>query len=172
MDFRFTPLSQHSLDEIQADLLVVPFFQNERPLRGLGGLVDWRLHGKLSHWLLSGALTGAFAEKTLTPSPTLRAGRLLLVGLGLSESFDAELARQACKLIGQSLEDAGVATVALSLPGRSVPRLNAELALRCWIDAAPQGRLAEMSVIETSEAHRELTALIELLRRQQASPLA
>ena len=43
----------------RVDLGVLPIFEDERPLQGLAGLVDWRMGGSLSALLRAGFCTGA-----------------------------------------------------------------------------------------------------------------
>src|SRR5438874_9265009 len=49
------------------EALVLPFFSDERPLRGAAGLCDWRLCGRLSRLLASGRVQGQWGETTLYP---------------------------------------------------------------------------------------------------------
>lgn len=67
--------------------LVATCYQNERPLQGLAGLLDWRLHGAISSALRRGALSGAAGECVYLP--ITRGDRLfhvLLLGMGHSGS--------------------------------------------------------------------------------------
>lgn len=72
-----------ALDSLDDELLVLCAFADERPLRGLTGLVDWRLCGALSRWFIDGFATGELGERILYPCR----GRLphrgvVLLGLG------------------------------------------------------------------------------------------
>ena len=49
------------------EALMLPFFADERPLRGAAGLCDWRLCGRLSRMLHAGRVRGAWGETTLYP---------------------------------------------------------------------------------------------------------
>jgi hypothetical protein len=171
--YDFTAASTRGLDELQTQLIVLPFFSDERPLRGATGLVDWRLCGALSRKLMSGYIQGSFGEKALlTTPPKLQADGLLLVGLGESSGFSARIAENACFLIGDALTEAKVSTAALALPGRSIGLFTALEAMQIWLacsDAALD--LEELSVIEEAAAHRSLDSLLDGLRRQAESPL-
>jgi len=71
------------LNEIQG--LAVAFFENERPLAGLCGLLDWRFHGIISEHLRSGALSGRVGECIYMPcSQNGITYHLLLAGAGSS----------------------------------------------------------------------------------------
>ena len=70
--------------------IVATLYQNERPLSGLAGLLDWRFQGVISQRLRSGAITGQSGECTYFP--VVRNGivyHLILVGAGNSESAGA-----------------------------------------------------------------------------------
>src|SRR3954465_8128541 len=65
--------------------MVASFHENERPLQGLAGLLDWRLDGEISRFLRAGGLSGRPGECAYLP--VTHAGRTLhvvLVGAGRS----------------------------------------------------------------------------------------
>lgn len=67
---------------------VTLLFENERPLQGLAGLLDWRFQGALSQKLKSGFVTGKEGECTYLPIE--RNGtvyHLILLGGGPVSSF-------------------------------------------------------------------------------------
>ena len=55
------------LDRLSSELLVVPFFEGERPLRGPAAQVDWRSCGLVSEQIGRGALAGQSGEVLLLP---------------------------------------------------------------------------------------------------------
>ena len=72
-----------SVVEAPADTILVPVPEDERPLRGDAGLVDWRLCGLISAQLRSGYVSGQLGEAALLPGARpLSPSRLLLVGTG------------------------------------------------------------------------------------------
>ena len=173
ISYDFVAASMESLDELQTELMVLPFFADERPLTGAAGLLDWRLCGALSRKLMAGYLSGNFGEKGMLASPPkLKADALLLVGMGSSAEFDARVAKNACALISDTLCQASISTAALVLPGRSLDLVPALDAMQLWL-ATAQGDspLEELSIIEKAEEHRALSALFDGLRRQAESPL-
>lgn len=171
--YDFVAASLRSLDELQAEVLVLPFFSDERPLRGPAGLIDWRLCGALSRKLLAGYLDGHFGEKGMVAAPSkLKVDGVLLVGLGPSSSFDFSTAARSCSLIADALRQSRVSTAAVALPGRSLGRITALQAMQRWLEASPENdTLQELSIIEHAEDHRALVRLFDGLRRQAESPL-
>ena len=81
-------LSTRGVDLQDCDVLVVGLFEDERPLKGPRGWIDWRLNGRLSHLLIQNRLTADWKETTLIPSQGRIAPRMiLLVGLGKARGY-------------------------------------------------------------------------------------
>lgn len=79
--------ADRALFEGQLQGMILSCHENERPLRGLAGLLDWRFQGALSHGLRAGVLTGKAGECAYVP--VARAGKtyhLILVGCGQMDS--------------------------------------------------------------------------------------
>jgi hypothetical protein len=75
------------LDEKDPGLLICSIYEDERPLKGAAGLLDWRLHGFLSRFVLSGRISGNQSEFVYVPVShhgSLR--HVLIVGLGSREN--------------------------------------------------------------------------------------
>jgi len=70
-------------EALDHETLLLGFFSDERPPKGYGGFLDWRLNGAISHELAAGRISGSFAEKFAFAFPTrVRVSRLVLFGLG------------------------------------------------------------------------------------------
>jgi hypothetical protein len=170
--YDFVAATSRSLDELQTEVIVLPFFTDERPLCGAAGLVDWRLCGALSRKVMAGYLDGQFGEKAFVAAPgKLKSDALLLCGLGPSNAFGGAVAEQASAAIAETLADAQVSTAAIALPGRSMDLLPALQAMQLWLATSPGEALEEVTIVERSEEHRALQALVDGLRRQAESPL-
>src|SRR5438105_14906128 len=92
MDLSFYPLTLEALDQAQAESLCLFVGEDERPLRGLAGLVDWRLAGGLSKFLKSGFVTGKSGDALLTMAgPRLGFDKLFIFGMGPSGQTEDEL---------------------------------------------------------------------------------
>lgn len=144
------------------EALVLPFFEDERPLRGAAGLVDWRLCGRLSRLIgAGGRVSGAANEVTLYPGGRVVFPRLLLVGLGRSDAFDENTARRAADDIATAVTKLGVQRVALSLPGRSIGRLSARRALEIYLEVADKhdGHPPDLYVVESVAGQKEAADL-------------
>lgn len=134
MELQFVPLELARWDEaVSADVVVAPIWTDVRPLRGAAGLLDWRLCGRLSHWLREGRLDGSTGEKLLVPTTRLPWRAILLVGVGQLADFSELRYREALSLIMDTLRRMNVSSAALSLPtsdaGPVGPRRALQLAL-------------------------------------------
>jgi hypothetical protein len=100
------------------DALLLFVGEDERPLLGTAGYVDWRLCGQLSRLLQAGFFTGAAGDSLLLPSDgRLPPGRVFVLGLGRRDTLDA---RRLATLLGDAarvLTRAGAQSVALEVPG-------------------------------------------------------
>jgi hypothetical protein len=70
-------------ERVSADLMVVGFSPDDRPLRGSAGRADWRLCGELWGLVTSRKLNGALGQAALlSAAGSLRSPLLLVLGLG------------------------------------------------------------------------------------------
>lgn len=156
------------------EALVLPFFSDERPLRGAAGLVDWRLCGRLSRMLQSGRVRGALGEATLypppsTPSRRIPFPRLVLFGLGPQAEAGEALAERASRALASVVAGLGLERVAVVPPGRSTGRLGARRALELLVaalgetqaQAAPTA-LRHLIVVESAAGMKEAADLARL----------
>ena len=137
------------LDEVQGDLLVLGVHEDERPLRGLVGLADWRLCGFLSRIFQRGLATGRFGERVLCPSQgRLEHRSLLLFGLGPEAEHRTDRVLRAAEEAFGVCAGLGARTVTCGLFGLERLTSPAELtaaALRRLVDA--QGWLEALTIV-------------------------
>jgi hypothetical protein len=101
----------------KCDILVTGFFQDERPLKGSTGWVDWRLNGMLSQFLMEKRLTGDWQERTLIPSQGRVMPRMiLLLGLGKVKEYSYLRMRELSPYLLEILKKLNTSNVCLSLP--------------------------------------------------------
>jgi Cytosol aminopeptidase family, N-terminal domain len=114
------PLTLDALDPLKVDTLCLFVPQDERPLGGAAGFVDWRLCGQLSRLLVDGFFQGTRGESLLLPSSgRIGAPRLVVLGIGPGgEALHGGVLRSALSQAADVLNRARVDSVALELPGR------------------------------------------------------
>jgi hypothetical protein len=165
MEFRFVAPNLRSLDTTGAELLACAIWQDERPMRGVAGLLDWRLAGALSQLGRRGLLIGELGEVVFVPGrPRLAFEKLLVFGLGARSGFGEGTFRRVVSHLLRALEGLRVRRAVVELPGRGDGILDAEraceLVLECiggsdahdawWLVEPPdaQRRIAERALDE------------------------
>ncbi|HZA49766.1 MAG TPA: M17 family peptidase N-terminal domain-containing protein [Myxococcaceae bacterium] len=108
-----------ALDGIDALCLFVG--EDERPLRGTAGYVDWRMCGALSRVLQDGFFTGAQNDSLLLPtSGRFPMWRIFVIGLGRKQALTPDVLARALGKAAETLQRAQVQSVALEIPGEGV----------------------------------------------------
>jgi len=107
-----------ALDALEGvDALCLFLGEDERPLEGLAGFVDWRLCGALSRLLLQGFFTGKKDDQLLLPAEgRLTLARIFVVGVGRAQKLDPVHLGEALTAAGEMLRKAGMRSVALPIP--------------------------------------------------------
>ncbi len=110
-------LSTEEIDVQECDVLVTGFFQDERPLKGSSGWMDWRLNGMLSRFLIEKRLTGDWQETILIPSQGRVMPRMiLLLGLGKVREYSYLRLRAISPYLLETLKKLNISNICLSLP--------------------------------------------------------
>ena len=161
-----------ALDMVSAEVVACAIWQDERPFRGLAGLLDWRLAGRLSALAKARFLTGERGEVLLVPSqcggrPKLTFDKLLLVGLGPRASFNDDVARMGFERLQSTLAGLAVKKAVVELPGRSHGEMDAARAADLLAERS--ATLEQVwTLVDTEEAEAMVSK--KLLRRADAGP--
>ena len=153
-----------ALERARADLVVVPLFDDERPLQGGVGRVDWRLCGQLSSLVAAGRLTGTPGEAALLVAfGGLAAPRLLVLGAGPRDRFDVGAFEALVRSAAQRATALGVASVALPLSAEFAGQAGRALgAAAAALAEAPDGASLRLLLLVARE---EVVRTADLLRR-------
>lgn len=113
--------SSSPADKVDAEILVLSFFEDERPLRGASGLVDWRMNGALSRQIMDGTASGREGESLLMSTDgRISAPRLLLFGLGDSKAFDGRSFQGLLSQFVRTIAGLKLTRLAVTIPGSSL----------------------------------------------------
>jgi len=177
VNFEIAKPSLPAMDELSHDTLVLAHFADERPLRGVGGLVDWRLNGRLSKMILEYNLTGAWGEQLLYPQQErLPFGKVLYFGLGDREKFGSTRFKEITNRMLCTLMRLGVWSFATVLPGREVlkmvPRQQIDLWLgelqKVFLSSKYHGLEYQITFLEPTEVQQEIREPLTTFARQHA----
>jgi len=110
-------LSDEGIDLQECDVLVTGFFRDERPLKGSSGLMDWRLNGTISRFLIEKRIAGDWKETTLIPSQgRIMSRMILLLGMGNVNEYSYLRLREIFPYLLETLMKLKTSHVCLSLP--------------------------------------------------------
>lgn len=102
------------IKKLETGALIVGFFEDVRPLKGLAGELDWLLCGSLSSLILSKRLRGALGDVALlTSQEKLPTQKIFMIGLGPKASFTSSAAHSAADAAAACVLGAGVTKAAM-----------------------------------------------------------
>jgi hypothetical protein len=154
VELRFVPPALRRLDLAATEVLVGSLTENERPVRGLAGLLDWRLNGRIASLLASGFATGKLGEVLLIPGkPRLPFDKVILFGLGQTANFGDRTYREVVERILSTLEQLRARSAVVELPGRHFNAIRPEAAASVLLECAAERPDHDLwTLVESTEA--------------------
>jgi hypothetical protein len=144
VDLLFLEPDLRALDGAGAELLACAAWSDERPMRGLAGLLDWRLAGRLSALAKDGFLKGDLGEVLLVPGrPHLPFEKVLVFGLGPRATFGDDAYREVALHMLRVLRGLHVRRAVVELPGRGAEAIDAERATELLFACAGEAEEAD-----------------------------
>lgn len=111
--FSFT---SQPIDKIVCELMLLLHFEEDVPLQGNLGVVDWRINGRLSHLLKNQRFSGKAREMVLMPAERrFRSDKLIVMGLGPQAGFHEDHVSQVIDYILETSKNMQAAQICLSL---------------------------------------------------------
>lgn len=174
MDIHFKVPDLRRLDTLRCEAMAIGVFEDERPMRGALGLVDWRLCGAVSRLLTTGRLAGTRGERLLLSSRRrLPFDKIFLFGLGTRKELDPGCFEEAVRAMFDTLSDARIRSAVLALPGRTNGLLGPKEAMERFLSLAEgRGDPDEITLIEDAEAQKTMAPLVEQARRRARAEVA
>jgi hypothetical protein len=138
MELQVGELALESLDTADVEAAALFIVDEDRPLRGLAGLCDWRMYGALSRALAGHWYQGKLGEVLLVPSQIgPRSMRVFVFGLGPAAALRGTGAmREVLPRAFQTLGKARIGSCCFSLPW---PGTELDSALDLWASHAEMG---------------------------------
>lgn len=109
--------AENALLEGKLQGMILPIYENERPMQGLAGRLDWRLFGSLSRGLKAGVIQGKPGECSYVPvSRHGRVYHMILVGGGPLGQFQkrGNIPDSSFTALKRNLIGLGVSNIGLS----------------------------------------------------------
>jgi hypothetical protein len=170
MNLRCVAPDLDQLSGVSAELIACGIWEDAWPMRGLAGLLDWRLAGRLSTIARRGDLRGTFGEVMFVPGrPRLSFDKVIVIGLGLRANFDDKIFRDALHRLENILHGLHVQRAVIELPGRADNAIEPERAAELILEDANEKRDAWW-LVETSDAEKRILAHTEDDRRRSRRP--
>ncbi len=156
--------------QADADALVVNLFEGVTAPGGGAGAVDRALDGAISNLISDGEIKGKKGETAVLHTwGKLPAKRVVVVGLGKREKFDADVVREVSGGAARYLRGLGVARAATLAHGAGVGGLSPEASAQAMTEGTalglydfdryrskdsdePQRRLEELRIVEQDQA--------------------
>jgi len=153
------------IKKLETDALIVGFYEDVRPLKGLAGELDWLLCGSLSNLILSDKLRGSLGDVALlTSRGKIPAQKIFMVGLGAAGSLSPVSLRRAARTAASSALSAGVVNAALEYfpVSNGEPKDVTVHALRDGLmDGAGAGSLHVSLLATNAAAYEKLTRIMK-----------
>ncbi len=168
MEVRFVAPDLRRLDSLRSEALSIPFFEDERPLRGALGLVDWRLSGLVSRLIVDEKIRGARGERLLVPArPKLPFEKLFLFGMGSMRELDEREFERGTALMLDTLTLARVRASVVVLPGRAMQLIAPGPAMELFMRViATRPEHDEITLVEEADAQRAMAPIVTRERRR------
>lgn len=152
------------IKKLETEALIVGFFEDVRPLKGIAGELDWLLCGSLSSLILKNKLRGSLGEVALlTSQGKIPTRKIFMVGLGPKKTFSATALSSAAKTASASALGAGVARVAIEYFQPSDMPYDSSLA--AFSDGLSQGaggrNLDVTMIVSDSAAYEKIAPLVK-----------
>jgi len=145
------------IKKLETGALIVGFFEDVRPLKGLAGELDWLLCGALSRLILNNKLRGELGDVALlTSQEKLPTQKIFMIGLGPKATFTLSAARSAANTAAASVLGAGVTKAAIEfLPLSDAPFEHSVSALSEGLSQGAGGRSFDVSLLAPDAAAYE-----------------
>ena len=79
------------ITRIRSKILILGFFEDERPIRGYAGEIDWITNGAVSLLIRQNKIRGVLGETTLLATAKIATPQILMVGLGPKKYYNRQV---------------------------------------------------------------------------------
>jgi hypothetical protein len=168
MLFRFVAPSLAKLDELDSEVLVATVHTDVRPARGVVGLCDFRMGGRISKLLQSGFVSGAHGEVVMVPGkPFLSFDKILLFGAGPIAEMKIARFDELVTSFYRRLAKLRARVAVVELPGRAHGSIAPNEAGQAVLRESQRDRECDWwTLVESPEGRGVMEALVQEKRRR------
>ena len=156
--------TEPNIKKLETEALIVGFYEDVRPLKGLAGELDWLLCGSLSSLIINNKLCGSLGEVALlTSRAKVPAKKIFMVGLGPKEGLSPSSLRSAVRTAVSSTLDAGVKNTAIEYFQPLNMTCQAEVsALQAGLSEGAGGRSIDIALLAPdASAYEKILRLVK-----------
>ena len=145
------------IKKLATEALIVGFYEDVRPLKGVAGELDWLLCGSLSALILTKKLSGALGEVALlTSQGKVPVQKIFMVGLGPRIGMTLATLLSAARTAATSAVSAGVRRAAIEyIPSPDMPHDTGVNALYQGLNEGAGGRSFDVLLLASDAAAYE-----------------
>jgi len=169
MELRLVGPDMRQMTTARGEVLVCCLFEDERPVQGIAGLLDWRMATRLSRHLTAGVLTGARGETAILPGkPRVPFEKLVLFGLGPKAEFDENAFIDTVCRILDTLAGLRVRMAVIERPGRHTSVVDAVRAIQVITSVCEEhGGQDVWTLLESASDQKRIAQHLEEERRRK-----
>jgi len=163
MHVEFVTPELRRLDVVKSDAMCLCLYEEDWPLRGTPGLVDWRVCGHLSRQRETGWITCAPGEVVLVPlSARLACEKLLIIGMGsMNDGLTSARVAGGLHRMFETLEKLRVHATVIHLPGRP-SNMPAEQVVEILLSVSEDHPdHDEVTLVEPLDAQHDMQRVVE-----------
>jgi hypothetical protein len=152
------------IKKLETEALIVGFYEDVRPLKGLAGELDWLLCGALSSLIIKNKLRGSLGEVALlTSRAKVPAKKIFMIGLGPKEGLSPSSLRSAVRTVVSSALDAGVKKTAIEyFQPLNMPSQAEVSALQAGLSEGAGGRSLDIALLAPdASAYEKISRLVK-----------
>ena len=148
------------IKKLATEALIVGFYEDVRPLKGIAGEIDWLLCGAFSSLVLTKKIRGSLGDVALVTSQgKVPAQKIFLVGLGTRAGLTLKTLRNAARNAAASAVEAGVTSAAIEyFPSTDMPQDGVVAALHQGLNEGAGGRSFDVLLLASDAvAYEKIT---------------
>ncbi len=145
------------IKKLATEALIVGFYEDVRPLKGVAGELDWLLCGSLSALILTKKLRGSLGDVALVTSQgKVPVQKIFMVGLGPRNGTTPATLRSAARNAATTAVGAGVRSAAIEyFPSPDMPHDAGVSALYQGLNEGAGGRSFDVLLLASDAAAYE-----------------